>query len=427
MRSGIRGLWMGVSLLALQLGPAAFGAESPVTALRAAAAVDVERGVRIERAVLLVRDGRIAALGSELGIPEGATVIDLGGATLLPGLIDAHTHLLLRFDPRVGDETTNAVLQMNTLAPEGRALRGAALAREMLEAGFTTVRDLGNAGRGGDVALRDAVVRGWVPGPRMLVSTRALSPPGGQFGGLAALGRDLVEEEYVEITGADSARRAVREAVRDGADLIKVIVDGGLQLAPAELDAIVDEAHRAGRKVAAHATGDDAVRAAARAGVDSIEHAYSAPDDALRVMAEKRIFLVPTDSPRELGIASEEEIAAMHQRLAHAVALGVPIAAGSDTYYRHAGKTRGESAKLMFRAYAESGLPPARIVRAATFDAARLLDLETELGSLEVGKAADVVALEGDPLTDVSALDRVTMVMKGGVVVRIAAPQPSRP
>ena len=404
-------------LSALSSGAPAFAAESVTTAVRCAAAIDVTGGKRIDRAVLLVREGRIVAIGPDLPIPEGATVVDLGDAIVVPGLIDSHTHLLLRFDPGLGDENANFLTMLSTLGPDGRVLLGAAMAREMLEAGFTTVRDLGNSGPHGAVALRDAIRSGWVPGPRLIVSTRAIAPPGGQFGRLTVLGRPFAREEYVEVTGVDAARAAVREAVFDGASVIKVIVDGTVSLSLAELEAIVDEAHRAGVKVAAHAVADAAARLAARAGVDSIEHAYSAPDDVLRMMAEKKIFLVPTDFPPESGVGSPEQVAAERKRLARAVALGVPIAAGSDIYYAQRGKTRGESAKLMLRAYAASGMTPAQILRAATLDAARLLGVDKDTGTLEPGKYADLLAVDGDPLADIRALERVRTVMMAGVAV----------
>ena len=406
-------------VLGLLVAPAVLGAPpAPTTVLRCAAAIDVVHGTRIEHPVILIRDGRIAAMGSDLAAPEGAVIIDLPGVTVLPGLIDAHTHLLIALEPDLGDENTNFVVQLSTEEPASRALLGAAMAREMLEGGFTAVRDVGNSGHHGDVALRDAIARGWVPGPRMIVSTRALAPPGGQFSRLATLSRQLAREEYVEITGVDEARRAVRQAVFDGATIIKVIVDAATMLSPAELEAIVQEAHQNGLKVAAHAVADEAVRRAARAGVDSIEHAYSAPDDALRMMAEKKIFLVPTDFPPDTKIGSPEQVATERKRLERAVALGVPIAAGSDVYYRQARLTRSESAKLMFRAYAAAGMTPAAILRAATIDAARLLGLDKDIGTLEVGKYADIIAVDTDPLADVRALEHVNFVMKGGVVYK---------
>lgn len=395
----------------------AVAAEPPLVAIRAAAAIDVAHGTRLAPAVVLVRGGRIEKLGAALDLPADAAVLDLGDATLLPGLIDAHTHLLLRFLPQLGDESTNGTLMLATTSAGGRALLGAAMAREMLEAGFTTVRDLGNAGHGADVALRDAIEAGWVPGPRMIVATRALAPPGGQYGRLSPLARPLIAEEYAEITGTDAARAAVREAVFDGATVVKVIVDGTTSLSRGELEAVVDEAHRAGLKVAAHAVADEAVRSAALAGVDSIEHAYSAPDDALRLMAEKGIFLVPTDFPPDLGIGSPEQIAGERRRLRRALELGVPIAAGSDAYYAQRGRTRGESAKLMLDAYVAAGMTPAQALRAATVDAARLLGVDRDVGTLDPGKWADLVAVGGDPLRDVRALRDVRLVMKAGVVV----------
>lgn len=424
MRSVLRWLLIGMSL-----ANGAVGAETPVTAVRCAAAIDVVHGTRIDRAVLLVQDDRIIGIGPDLPIPPGASVVDLGDATVLPGLIDAHTHLLLRFEPDFGNEEANLIVSLTTAEPANRVLLGAAMAREMLEAGFTTVRDLGNSGRNGDVALRDAIRRGWVRGPRMVVSTRAIGPPGGQFSKLASLGRALASEEYVEVTGADAARRAVREAVFDGADVIKVIVDGAgaVSLSLTELEAIVDEAHRARRKVAVHAVTADAIRTAVLAGVDSIEHGYGATDDLLRAMAEKNIFLVPTDFPPDAG--PEEEVAAERKRLKQALALGVPIAGGSDIYYRQPDRTRGESAKRMVHAYAATGMTPAQILRSVTIDAARLLGVDQEVGTLEVGKYADLLAVDGDPLTDIRALEQVRTVMKGGVTImrETSPPMPSHP
>lgn len=427
-----------LALVSLLLtGPAVHAAAPPpLTAIRCARLIDVKAGRAIPDAVIVIENGRIVSVGSKLAIPAGARLIDLGSATVLPGLIDAHTHLLLNVDPDQSDAQFSGTLFTET-TPGKRALLGAAMAREMLEAGFTAVRDLGNSGTNNDVALRDAIHDGWVTGPRMSVSTRALSPVGGQYGKLSAAGRALIPLEYAEVTGTDEARRAVRQAIWDGATVIKVIVNAATMLSPDEMKAIVDEAHRNGLKVAAHATDDAATRLAAEAGVDSIEHAYTVSDDVLRRMAEKRIYLVPTDYPlpfierltkSELDRAPElakeirenlrKGIDAGRERLARARKLGVPIAAGSDEYFAIPGQTRGQSARLIFRAYADSGMKPIDILRAATVDAADLLGWKDQLGTLEPGKYADLIAVPGDPLADITALDGVGFVMKGGVVAR---------
>jgi imidazolonepropionase-like amidohydrolase len=404
-----------------------------VTAVRCGHLIDVKAGTSIAGAVILIEKGRITAAGPGVKIPAGARIIDLGAATVLPGLIDVHTHLLTNLDPEKGDEQLAGTM-FTQMSPAKRALLGAGMARETLEAGFTAVRDLGNSGTNGDVALRDAIRAGWVVGPRMAVSTRALSPIGGQYGGLSTLGRDLIPLEYAEVTGTDEARRAVRQAIFDGASVIKVIVNATTTLSLDEMKAIVDEAHRNQLKVAAHAIGDEPTRIAAQAGVDSIEHAYTVPDDVLRMMAEKKIYLVPTDYPADFiaqlsGPHTPEQekamrpqldamVAASGARLARAIKAGVPIAAGSDEYYAIPGKTRGQAARQIFRAYAGAGMTPLAILRAATIDAADLLGWQKQIGTLEPGKYADLIAVPGDPLADLGELEKIGFVMKGGVVVR---------
>src|SRR4051794_20004701 len=408
-----------------------------VTAVRCGRLIDVKAGTAVAHAVVLVEKGKITAVGAKVKIPEGARTIDLGQSTCLPGLIDAHTHLLSNLQSGLGDQQGAAMMMYTQMSLAQRALLGAAMARETLEAGFTAVRDLGNSGHNGDVALRDAIRDGWVPGPRMVVSTRALSPIGGQYRRLSPEGAALVQLDYVGGTSPEEGRRAVRQAIFDGADVIKLIVnEGGGTFSPDDLKAIVEEAHRAHRKVAAHAMANDAITLAVDAGVDSIEHAYFVSDDLLRRMAEKKIYLVPTDFTmddfeaafRRPGMTAEDQkasrermekmTAGVHARLARAVKLGVPIAAGSDAYYALPGKTRGQAALDMFRAFAEAGLKPLDILRAATLNAADLLGIQDRTGTLEAGKAADLIAVPGDPLTDIRQLEKVELVMKGGTVVR---------
>ncbi|AFE04511.1 amidohydrolase [Corallococcus coralloides DSM 2259] len=409
------------------------------TALRAARLFDGKSERILPDAVVLIEGSRIQAVGTGLSIPSGTRVIDLGDVTLLPGLIDAHSHLLLDVDPENGgDSLLTSVAQSSTAE---RALLGAKLGRELLEAGVTTVRDVGNSGVNGDVALRNAIQRGWVQGPRISACTRALAPQGGQFPTLQPPAQSLIEQEYVTLSGVEEARRAVRQALMDGADCIKVIVDNGHNLLSLEeLKVIVEEAHRKKRPVATHTTTDESIRIAVQAGVDSIEHGYSLPDDVLAPMVRKRIFLVPTDGPmdvcdsfeaqggnaerqRQMKERCKKAIARAQERLRRAVAAGVRLAAGSDMYLVMPGQTRGQASVNVFIAYAEAGLKPVDILRAATVNAAELLRMQDQLGSLGPDKLADLLAVEGDPLKDIRALRQVRFVMKDGQVVLDARAQ----
>jgi imidazolonepropionase-like amidohydrolase len=412
-------------------------AKPGVVAIKAGRLIDVEAGTAVENRTIIVEGERIKTVGENVPVPDGAQVIDLSRSTVLPGMIDSHTHLLENYDGALGQDDTNMILTVIQMSVAKRALLGAAMGREDLEAGITTVRDLGNSGLNGDVALRDAINNGWVVGPRMIVSTRALSAAGGQFGGIQPETQRIIEQEYVIISGVEEARRAVRQAIYDGADCIKVIVDTWPRVVSLdEMKVIVQEAHSVSKKVAAHAVTDKAVRIAAEAGVDSVEHGYGASDEAFKLMAEKKIFLVPTDGTLDdyssifgQRISSEEEkkqmraqmevgVKQVHGRLARAIKAGVRIAAGSDMYYAMPGKTRGQASLTMLRAYAESGMPSIEIIRAATINAAELLGWQMRIGSIQSGRFADIVAVDGDPLKDIGQLQKVRFVMKGGQVIK---------
>lgn len=408
---------------------------APITAIKAARMLDGLGNPSVRDVVIIVEGNKIKQAGTRLPIPSGAKVIDLGDATLLPGYIDSHTHLLQNYDPALPGEDAAMLLTVAQMSTAKRALLGAKMGMEDLLSGITTVRDLGNSGINGDVALRDAIREGWVKGPRIAAATRALSAPGGQFGTLTPKAQALIEDEYVPIHSVDDARRAVQQAVYDGADLIKVIVNSRATITAEQMKAIVEEAHLHHRKVAAHAIGDDATRIAAEAGVDSIEHAYRIPDDVLKMMAAKHIFLVPTDGPPETfydlfapsripflhdnaeRIAKEE---AQHrvERTRRANAFGVPIAAGSDMYYQLGKRTRGEASLLMLKAYLNAGLTPVQVVKVATSNGAELLGWQDRIGSLEAGKLADIIAVKGNPEQDGDLLMKVGFVMKDGEVFR---------
>jgi imidazolonepropionase-like amidohydrolase len=379
-------------------------------AITAKRMIDIRSGKEIPDVVVLIEKNKITGVGSNLKIPDSVQIIALGDVTLLPGLIDAHTHLLHQYYTKYGDDNSNRILEMIQLGPAKRALLGARLAREMLEAGFTSVRDLGNSGINADIALRDAINKGDVAGPRMFVSTRALSPVGGQFQSVTPEAQQLLNQEYVQISGVEEARKAVRQAVYDGADCIKVIANAGSRrLSVEEMKVIVEEAKRANLPVAVHATdGDGPSITAVEAGVSSIEHAYTVSETVLNLMAQKNIFLVPTDAS---GVAKYQE------RIKRAVKAGVRIAIGSDIYYEFPGQTRGQISVGMYKTYVASGMTNIEVLRAATINPADLIG-NNSIGAVEVGRFADIIAVKGNPVADISVLEGVVFVMKDGRVYK---------
>jgi imidazolonepropionase-like amidohydrolase len=435
----MRSVLLGVALL---LSGSAFAAGGAPTLVKAGRLLDVRAGRLLAGQALLVENDKIVEVGPAEALaaklPPGARVIDLSSKTVLPGLIDAHAHLLDAMSYRLrGWESL--LVTVAGMSPAKRALLGAGNARETVMAGITTVRNVGHSGRNGDVALRDAVNEGWVVGPRILASGRKLAPPGGQAMPLhSAIAPQIVDEEFRVIAGVDDARRAVREALHEGVDLVKVVLnDEPPRLSTEEVRAVVDEAHRAKIKVAAHAAVEPAVRIAVDAGVDSVEHGDEATDEELRLMKEKGIFLVATDLwetgfltnyPKIFALEDADrarlekfisaESAKAASRLARARKLGVRIAAGSDNWFRVEGKTRGEATLVLVEALAKERLPAADVIRAMTVDAAELLGWGEKVGTLEAGRFADVIAVAGDPLADVTELERAVFVMKGGEVLK---------
>jgi imidazolonepropionase-like amidohydrolase len=394
--------------------------------LKAARVLDVGKGSYIESGGIWIEGERVKEVGRFAEIqahaPKGAQLIDLSQFTVLPGLIDCHTHIMARIPP--GED--GYIVNLATKSQAFRALEGAYDARITLEAGFTTIRDVESEGSGyADVALRDAINQGLAIGPRMQVATRAIAALGqyNPFG----ISPDLVDfpTGAQMVSGVEEARRAVREQLGHGADLIKVYADWDHPtLTVDEMRVVVEEAHKQGRKVAAHAYFPDGIRNALNAGVDSIEHGTFADRQTLELIKEKKAYWVltkgyafdrlKTASSPETRKRLETVLQRARENIAIARELGVKMADGFDPASAEAhGKNADEIVAMN-----ALGLPPIEAIRAATLNAADLMGWQDQVGSLEPGKYADLIAVDGDPLADVSVLQKVKFVMKGGVAVR---------
>ncbi|MFZ0135804.1 MAG: amidohydrolase family protein [Candidatus Sulfotelmatobacter sp.] len=416
-----------VALLALAV-PLVAQQGSKSVVIHAGHVLDVKTGKLLSDQTIVIEDAKIVSVGGSTDAKASADAvrIDLPNATILPGLIDAHTHLTM--DPKFGYEELGVSIPRQTLT-------GAKNARVTLEAGFTTVRNVGASGYS-DVALRDAINAGDVPGPRMLVSGPPLSITGGHAD------NNLLPFEYHATSdgvadGVDGVRHMVRQNIKYGSDLIKFMASGGVlskgdnpqasQYTLEEMKAIVDESHRLGRKVAAHAHGAQAILWASEAGVDSIEHGSYIDDAGIAEMKKNGTYLVPTlylgdwfmenaernHVPDFLLVKAKAVIPAARKNIAHAFASGVKVAFGTDAAVYPHGQNAHEFAVMV-----KLGLTPLQAIQAATINAADLLGWPGKVGSLDPGAWADIVAVDGDPLKDVTILEHVKFVMKGGEVVR---------
>ncbi len=420
---------------------------APITLLKAGRLLDPRTGNVIAQAAVLIDGNKIKQVGpaSQITAPADAKVIDLGTATLLPGLIDGHTHILLSVVIPPEEQQARQLnaffapeLLLNIVeSPIKRAFIGAQNARDDLESGITTIRVLGHSGIDGDTELRDAINSGRVPGPRILAAGRKLITRGDYLQGLnPALADAILNQDLLLIDGADSARADVRRNVFQNVDVIKVTADDNLTVP--ELAAAVEEAHRNHLKIAVHAATKSAIQTAIDAGADSIEHGNEATDEQLKQMRDKGIFLdlTPTAyngfflkimepsivlSPQtrasrlESSARRDKQYDELVQRVLKS---GVKFSAGSDMCWYWPGKTSGQASVITMLNLRKAGIPALDVIRAMTVHAAEMLGWQDRIGSIDAGKFADMIAVSGDPVADITELERVRFVMKNGEIVR---------
>jgi imidazolonepropionase-like amidohydrolase len=423
-----------LSMLAI---PVALAAQTPeqVTVIYAGQLLDKPGSAARGASTLIIRNGRVAEVltGHQTG-PVGATIIDLKGKFVLPGLIDSHVHL----DSDAGGNA--ALIEAVTDSPARAAYRAAGNAKKTLMAGFTTVRNLGD-GSGATLALRDAVAAGELPGPRIIDAGRSISTTSGHMDATLSVSEDLhgsIGQENL-CDGVESCRQAVRKQIRRGVDVIKIATTGGVnsrigaglgrQLFDDEVKALVDTAHLYGKKMAVHAHGEDGINAALAAGADSIEHGTMLDDASIKLFKASGAYYVPTLStvngyierlaanpnayPPDVLAKVKWRIGVTGKSLAKAYPAGVKIAFGTDAGVSKHGRNADE-----FELMVKHGMPASAAIQAATLNAATLLGVEKEVGSLEPGKAADLIAVDGDPTVDVTLLKAVKFVMKDGKVFK---------
>ncbi len=427
-------MWL-ITLIAATPIPAAEHTTAELLALRAAHLFDGRSGTLIQDGVVLLEGDRIKEVGSGIAIPEGSRVIDLGASTLLPGFIDSQTHLT----GQASEDWLQGTLDSLRRGVPETAVRSTDYALKTLMAGFTTVRDVGSEGFI-DVGLRNAINARAVPGPMILAGAGSLGSRGGHCDWTGfpyeRFGKEPGIAEGIA-SGADEFRDAVRFHVKYGADVIKVCATGGVlslsdevdtpQLTQQEMDALVDEAHRLRKRTAAHAHGAEGAKVAIRAGIDSIEHGSFLDREAFRMMKERGTYLVPTlmafeytggghapqNYPPEIAEKAHAAAEAHSNAFRMALKMGVRIAFGTDSGVSPHGRNAEEFALMVGR-----GMEPAQALLSATSVAAELLGLEDDLGTLDPGKRANIIAVSGNPVSDIRATEKVHFVMKDGVVFR---------
>jgi imidazolonepropionase-like amidohydrolase len=402
------------------------------TYIKAGSLYNSQTNELLQNKLIKVEGNKIITIGEFGDLPKNSKVIDLSAYTVLPGLIDAHTHVL--FSQEADEDFAEHSIQSLTMESDAlRALRGGKRAKSYLDQGITSIKDLGNSGLYLDVALRDAINEGTIEGPRIFASGPILAAEGGQIYDVLPEHQTIIDLEYRIIKSPEDAKNAVREHVNQGVDVIKICADNlpnKTYLTIDEIKAIVVTAHSYNLKVTAHCVTNQSALNAIEAGVDGIEHGFNLADSTLVKMAEKQIYLVPTENSKSYmytyaklaGYDENEDdwianyMSKMEDRLRRAIEKGVPIVAGSDNY-TNINVTRGKSSKDMFRYYLEAGIKPLDILQSTTFTSAVHMNKADEIGSIQPQAFADIIAVKGDLLSNfISTLDHLVFIMKDGKI-----------
>jgi imidazolonepropionase-like amidohydrolase len=406
----------------LIVAAAGVSAQTPtITAIRAGRLLDPESGRVLTNQVILIEGNKFREIGPTVAIPAGAQVIDLSRMTVMPGLVDSHNHLAITYKPEPENNVYYYTYVQDSTAL--RAVQAASNGMQMLNAGFTVVRDLGNNGNYADTALRQAIEQGWLPGPTIINSGIIIGGMGGQFYPTPEMARNhnIVYPEYLDADTPDEIVKAVRQNILFGAKVIKICVDcKPYGYTADEIRLFIREAAKAGLKVAGHVQTPTGAKNAVDAGIWSIEHSGALDDGLHKQMAAKGIWRAGTETPP--GLAGHPVSAEAYQRtvagLKNAYENKVPLTFSTDADYWVAGKTRGELCLEFLKAWKDAGVPNADVLRAMTINGYKVADIDQTRGPIKAGYFADLIALPGNPLDDLEALRNVQFVMKDGLVFK---------
>jgi imidazolonepropionase-like amidohydrolase len=402
-------------------------AAAQTIAIRAGNLIDPAKGTVSKAQIILVENGKISAVGAGLAIPKDAQIVDLSKEWVMPGMIDAHTHITFQEIP---GKAPFEAMYLKEGSPF-RALRGLHNGQVLLNAGFTTMREVGNEADYACSDLKKAIHAGWFDGPTLQCAGKIIGPFGGQSKGIPEEVGGFWLHEYIDADSPDEIRKAIHQNIYYGADVIKLATDNSDYFyTEEEIRAAADESHNAGRALAVHVYGGKAADNVIRGGADSVEHGFTLTEAQLRLMKEKGTFLVGTDFPAAhlAGLNPSNETLAdanklgnqIIERLSNANKIGVKMAFGSDTVTEMPGHTRADMVFDYLAVWRAAGVRPADILKAMTTNCAELLRISKERGSVAPGLYADIIAMPGDPLQEIESLRKVNFVMKNGKVVRAA-------